>query len=162
MNVEDFKKYLEIDKSNLDEEIVHQPSLFSEVAEAHANAISVRDSLKEELATLDASLANELRKKIEKGGERATDARVQSATQQDKRHIKASNKYLEAKKEADILLALKESFQMRSYMIRDLAQLYSAQYFESTSVKITPTQKDYLYTKTKDKMRKKRFKSKVK
>lgn len=132
--IEELKPYLKINRHALDEEFEGQPSLFHKIGEAHANAVARRDYLKEQIDKVDADLYKKYRKKIEKSGDRATDTAIKMAISLDPRHQKAFNRYLNAKWKSDRILALKESFHSRSYMLRDLAGLYVANYFERTSV----------------------------
>lgn len=132
--IDQLRVYLEIDKHGLDDEIVKQPSLLLQVAEAHAEAIAERDSCKEELATVDAELDGQVRRKLEKVKEKVTEAAVKHGIQTSQKHGDAFDTYMTAKTKADKLLALKEAFQNRSYMLRDLVQLYVANYYDQSSV----------------------------
>lgn len=133
MKIAEFRKYLEIEKSTLDDEIVRQPSLFFEVSEAFALAAAERDVLKDSIATIDANLDAEVRASF--GDAKVTEAMVKSKVQANPEHEKAFTNWLTAKEQADLLGALKEAFQQRSYMLRDLVSLYTANYFEQSAIK---------------------------
>ena len=122
---------LRIDRDSLDEELIHQPSLFYEVGEAYARAVSVRDDLKERLSQTDARLNLELREDREG---KFTEAMVMSEIQGNREHKEAVRSYLVAKEEAERLLALKEAFSQRAYILKDLCGLYVAGYFGDVSV----------------------------
>lgn len=132
--VEELKAFLEIDKHALDDEIVKQPSLFFRASEAYVEAAAERDACKEELATIDAELDGKIRHDLEVAGDKYTEAIVKNGIQAHKRHSAAFDTYILAKTRADQLLGLKEAFHQRSYMVRDLASLYVASYYENSSV----------------------------
>ncbi len=141
--LEQLKGLLVIDKHTLDDEIVKQPNLFFQVAEACADAVAERDACKEELETIDAELDGVVRRQFEKQqppttksrGTWPTEAMVKHAIQSHKRHGSAFDTYILAKTRADKLLALKDAFNQRNYMLRELAGLFAASYWENTAVK---------------------------
>jgi hypothetical protein len=137
-DIEEFKRYLKIDKHALDQELEEQPMLFFQISEAFVQAGAERDMLKEQLATVDAKLDNAARDTYNKAEEKYTEAMIKNHVQTDKKHVGAFKLWLEAKKQADLLQVLKEAFQSRGYMIRDLCSLYSDNYFSEASVKGTP------------------------
>jgi adenylate kinase family enzyme len=134
-DIAELKEYLKIDKHRLDEELEEQPMLLFQISEAFVQAAAERDMLKEQLATIDANLDFDVRSDY--GDKKYTEAMVKNEIQTDKKHDTAMLKYLDAKKQADLLAALKEAFQSRGYMLRDLASLYTANYYEQGSAKPT-------------------------
>lgn len=135
-DIDEFRRYLKIDKHALDQELEEQPMLFFKISEAFVKAAAERDMLKEQLATTDAQLDAVAREGF--ADQKYTEAMVKNEVQTDKKHDTAMLKFLRAKEHADLLQALKEAFQTRSYMIRDLCSLYNANYFEEASVRGTP------------------------
>jgi len=121
----------------LDDEVVRQPVLFYTISEALTDALALRDGAKEDLAAVDAQMDSIWRRKLLKNDTKITEKMVQNHVQCSPEHEKAFEAYLEAKTNADKLLALKEAFQQRSYMLRDLVSLYSANYYETSSIKLT-------------------------
>ena len=77
----------------------------------------------------------------------STEAMIKTEVQSNKTHEIATLKYLDAKKQADLLLALKEAFVSRGFMIRDLCGLYNANYFEEASVRGTGETNRATYSK---------------
>lgn len=150
--IEALKDRLLINKHGLDDEFIQQPSLFFEVSETYVLAVSTRDALKEELATVDAELDGVMRKAAEKRSERITEPQVKMAIQSHPKHTSASNNYLEAKEAAALLEALKESFSQRSYMLRDLASLYVANYYEQSSMQGTNSSEKVQYQQRRQKL----------
>lgn len=137
---EKFRGYLSIDKNALDVEITQHPELLFRVAEAYITAAAERDASKEMLAMTDAEVDAEVREELE--GEKVTEAIVKNRVQIHKKHIAAWAAFTEAKQQADVLGALRDSFSTRGHMLRDLVQLHVAQYWENTSVTGTdPTYK---------------------
>lgn len=132
MQIDELKKLLAIDKANLDDEVARQPMLFYEIAEKCEEASAQADTLKEHLASVDAGLDGEIRQDLD--GEKYTEAMVKNQIILDKAHVEAYKQYLSAKTTAGKLTALKDAFKQRGYMLRDLASLYSASYFEQSSI----------------------------
>lgn len=140
ISITDLQQQLAIDKLVLDDEVIRQPVLFYSISEMLVDALAERDGAKEDLAATDADLDGEWRKKLAKLYDKVTEQMVKNHVQTDIRHEQAFDSYLDAKTRADKLLALKEAFQQRSYMLRDLVSLYSANYYETSSMKPTQTQ----------------------
>ena len=137
MPIDALRAGLKIDKLALDEELIRQPSLFYEVSEAVTAAIAHRDFLKDELASIDAALDGVARAKLDKMHDKVTEAMVKGFIQTNPKHEKAFADYCKAKTEADQLLALKEAFHQRSYMLRELCSLFVANYYERSSYNST-------------------------
>jgi len=135
--IEEFRQWLKIDKHRLDEELEEQPMLLFQISESYVLATATKDSAKEYLATADAKLDKKAREYFDKREEKVTEAMVKNYVQTDKDHEKATQAYFDAKGRADLLAALKEAFQSRGYMIRDLCTLYAANYYEQGSAKPT-------------------------
>ena len=143
IDIDEFRKYLKIDKLSLDDEVERQPSLFYEVSEAYAEAVGERDDDKETLAIIDAELDAQARNSKEK----ITEAQVKSYIQTNSEHQIAFDTWLESKKLADRLGALKEAFQQRSYMLRDLVSLHNSNYFEESSLRSNASEDKLVYNK---------------
>lgn len=140
MTLAELQEQLAIDKSVLDDEVIRQPTLFYMISELLTDAAAERDAAKENLASVDAELSGKWRRKLIGAYPRVTDAMVASNVITDPDHEKAFDTYLVSKTKADKFLALKEAFQQRSYMLRDLVSLYSANYYEVSSIKPTQVQ----------------------
>lgn len=136
-DIAELKQYLRINKHRLDEELEEQPMLLFQISEAFVQASAERDMLKEQLATIDATLDGKARTKLERTQDKVTEAMVKNSVQTSPDHEAASAAYLKAKNQADLLAALKEAFHSRGYMIRDLCTLYAANYYEQGSAKPT-------------------------
>lgn len=148
----DLKQQLEIDKSVLDDEVIRQPVLFYTISELLTDAIAERDGAKEELSMVDADLDAQWRAKLSKNEKRVTEKLIANYVQTSPLHEKAFQTYLDAKTKADKLLALKDAFQQRSYMLRDLVALYSANYYEEASVRPSKAQEASHYAAQRQRM----------
>lgn len=129
------KADLQIDKNALDEELLRQPQLFFEASEAYANTVSLRDEAKEKLNLVDASLSKKIRMSWDEDKEKIAEWKVTERIRHKGRHKRARHRYLVLKQQADIALALKEAFQQRSYVLKDLASLWVAGYYTTASVR---------------------------
>jgi hypothetical protein len=152
VDIEELKGYLRIDKLCLDDEIVQHPSLFFKVAEAYVEAAAIRDTLKEKLATRDAELNLLYREDLANAGTRVTDKVIESSVLTDQDHTKLALTYGRAKADCEKLGVLKDAFTTRGYMLRDLASLATAHFFESDSVRSTSNTKDFMEAKIINRM----------
>jgi len=134
-DIDELKGLLQIDKSSLDDELMHQPMLLWRVSEAYVQAAAQRDSLKEALGVVDAELDGVVRNQFK--DEKVTEALIKGQIQTNTKHKKASETYLRAVEKAALLSALKDAFIQRSYMLRDLCSLFVANYYEESSSKGT-------------------------
>ena len=149
---EQLRKHLSIDKSSLDDELASQAGLFDTVGQAHVDAIDKRDALKEELAVIEAETENDIRETAERQKEKITEGQVKSLVKIDKDSKRAYSAYAAAKREADRLGVLKESFHQRAGMIDSLCKLYIANYFEQNSVRGTDRQDTAVYYQRREKL----------
>lgn len=127
--IEYYVEQLAIDKFNLDGCIERQAGLFNEIAVSLAEAISQRDFLKKDYEDVQAEVAAEVRHEAKQDSRKMTDKAVTECVAEDKDVKQAHTDFLDAKRSVDLWAALKESFMQRSYMIKELAQLYIAGYF---------------------------------
>ena len=130
----EFREYLKIDKDGLDEALSQQADLFFRVAEEYALAISEREEAKEGLNTVDADLGLKLRTG-KKADEKVTEGLIKDRVQKDPEHKVAFDTYAKKRRRAEQLAALKEAFQERGRMLRDLGNLYATGYFTITAAK---------------------------
>ena len=148
VDIDEFKKYLRIDKQALDDEVMQQPELFFQVSEAYAQAVAERDALKEEMAVADADLYQAFKTKNEK----STDTFIKSKVQIAPDHQRAFTEFLEAKEHADKLAALKDAFFQKSEMLKTLGRLHASNYFEQTSVRDTKSTDAMVYERQRKRL----------
>lgn len=130
----EFRDYLQIDTEELNDAMAKQADLFFKIGEECSLAISRRDEAKENLNTVDADLGQSLRN-TKKGDDKRTEGAVRDLIQTDTRHQEAFEKYNMARRDAAVLESLRDAFQERGRMLRDLGQLYAAGYFTVRSSK---------------------------
>lgn len=131
--MEEYEQGLRIDKNSLDEEWLAQPELFYRVSKQHARFLSDKESLKVDIEILEAQLYSSIRQQMEEevgdSKQRITEAAIKSkvaATPEMQRLVRA---HMQASERAASMLALKESYQQRSYALKDLVNLYTSNYF---------------------------------
>lgn len=122
---------IRIDRDRLDIAVEEQAQVFLEVAEQHVHAASARDEAKDRLARLDAGLAQEAREELAKAGQRPTEALVTDAVILHPAHVKVAKEVSQLKSEADRWWVLREAFDHRLRMIRELVGLYASEYYGS-------------------------------
>jgi hypothetical protein len=127
--MKELREKIKFDRDALDDAIEEQSGLFLEAADAHALAISDRDLAKSEMEQEFARACDRAR-----NGEKKTEAAIKEAAQMDKKYKAAEKRYLDAKLNADYSVSLRESFDMRGKMLREMAQLFIAGYYQASSV----------------------------
>ena len=129
MDYNTLRNHLLIVKTRLDEELEVQPQYLWIAGEGYAQAVSIRDALKEDIARVDSQIADELRSSEDKISEQ----RILSQIPLDKRHQIAVSKYNKSKLDCDKWYSLQESFRNRGVMLKSLVDLYIAGYYSKNS-----------------------------
>jgi hypothetical protein len=119
--LEQLEAMLIINRENLEEELLHQPQLFYEVSESHAEAMSKRDMAKHAADTMFADLGMQYR--ATHSTEKVTEAATERAVTADPTYVKQLDWYLKYKAESDKWGALQDAYAQRVSMLRDLIQL---------------------------------------
>ncbi len=128
--IEKLKDYLLIDEHDLDTECVRQPSIFFHVQEEYEKAVSLRDELKKEVTRVwSEEFINSKR------NNKVSDAVAKAEADASPTYNEMYEKFLDAKHEAALWGALKEAFQQRVPMLRDICNLYISGYYSDVSVK---------------------------
>lgn len=117
-----------INRNALDTAVEEQPELFRQAAEGHVQAVNQRDGAKDNLLRIDAQIALELRDGKFKD-QKVTEGRINDEVLGDQRHLDAYADWAKKKTAADEWGALREAFDMRGKMLRELVGLYSTGYF---------------------------------
>lgn len=145
IKIEEFREYLKIDRSSLDDELMRQPTLLFKISEALVEATAKRDALKDFLVRMEAEIDQALRAKFETSGDKYTEGQIKSLILTEKSRCLTNKNFLAAKAEVDQLAALKEAFHQRGYMLRDLVSLYTANYYQIDAVRATSKVSDAVY-----------------
>lgn len=149
--IEEFRNYLRIDKTRLDDELVEQPQLFFEVSEQYTEAVAHRDAMKAQVESVYASLDGSYR-----SGEKSTEGAIKSQIINSEHWRAANDDFLQAKKWADQWGVLKDSFNQRSEMLKSLCKLYATNYFETRAIMGNADTNEMAYEARKQKMSAKR------
>ena len=129
LTISDFRTRLRIDRNDLDGCLMEQPELYYHVAEAHALAVAARDRCKLDYEAAVAKHDDLVRSKAVEEGERMTDTRTAHRVSLVSEVQTLHRKWLVGRSRVEELLALKEAFQQRSFMLRELvAWVVSHQY----------------------------------
>lgn len=126
---EEFKLRIRIDRNHLDDAVEEQAQVFLEVCDHHSEALSVRDAAKAALARSDAELARTLRYPAGPTGKRVADQELNDTILIHPTHIEKDKEYQDAKALSDRWGNLRDAFDQRMRMIRELVTLYVQGYY---------------------------------
>jgi hypothetical protein len=126
-----YRDKLVIDKDDLDTCLVEQPELYYHVTEAHVMAVAERDAAKLTLEEAEAGVDRDLRLEAEDNSEKITETRVQQLIRLEPKIQRMRRDLAECTTEMNQLAALKEAYQQRSYMLRELVALTISQSHDS-------------------------------
>lgn len=136
------KEGLRIDREALDQDVEQQAVLFYEAADLTALAASRRDEAKSLMDESYSAASDRIRRQAEKEGDRMTEPRIKELVNQDKTYVEAKTLYLKSKKKADDAANLKEAYDQRSKMLKELVSLFVAGYWSSASTSGTKRRVD--------------------
>lgn len=128
-DLDELEKGLKIDEHALDEALQQQPDLFYRVSKTLAMLTSRRDAMKQEKETVEAQADLTIRRKHARDKDKATEGSIRAEIRLDREVIEVGNELLELANLVAQFAALKEAFQQRSYVLKDLVNLYTANYF---------------------------------
>lgn len=128
----DFKEKLKIDKYSLDEECIHQPELYSDVALEAVKAAEERDMKKFEMERKYAELDRTYRL----AGEKQSNPQIDAAVTRDPSYQEAQIEYLRTKAIAAEKDVYRTAFEQRKTMLELVCRLFLADYFSDVSVKV--------------------------
>jgi hypothetical protein len=127
--LQEMQDELKIDKNDLDSELVNQPNLYFKVGKFYAEAMSVRDAAKLNRDKEQAELDRLVRQEAYDANEKITETQVLNRIKENPSYDVVQDRYAQLSKIAEVWLAMKESFQQRSYAIKDLCALWIANYY---------------------------------
>lgn len=126
--IAELEKLLGIDQNALELSLLVQPEAYYRVAKALVHETSRRDAAKQLLAETESRVDLEIRDAWE-SNERIREGEVESQKRLDKRVNTALLQLSKLTQSVNELTALKEAFQQRSYVLKDLCALYIANYY---------------------------------
>lgn len=132
-SVEELEQGLRIDEHALDEALIAQPESFYRVSKRLALLTSRRDAAKQALAEEEARCDGQIRSDAAKEKEKLTETEIKNMIRLDKDVGKAQTELNQLGREVGLLGALKEAFQQRSYVLKDLTSLHIANYYAPNS-----------------------------
>lgn len=124
-----------INRHALEIGLSEQPELFAQVSYMAALYASLRDQAKNNVSVVEAETASLIRQQFMDTGEKVTEAAIKEELAQHSATKKANKNYLSVKKEADIWQAMKDSYDQRGKMIRELVHLYISGYYQRQEIK---------------------------
>jgi hypothetical protein len=131
--IEELEQSLKIDKHDLDNGLSDNREVYWHVAKAAVEANSIYEGIKLEIKELHAELDEEFRQKAIDDGEKVTETGLINKIISSDAMRNARKRELAAKKQSELLDALKESASIRGYDLRKLADLWTQQYFVAES-----------------------------
>jgi recombinational DNA repair ATPase RecF len=131
---DDLKDNLAFSKHDLDTAILQHSSLYFTVSEHYAHAASVRDECKQLMEESYAVNSLRIRDQAAEEGRKITEELVKQLTLLDPEYQQAQKEFLTAKKETELWAALKEAYSTRGYMIKEIAELWKANYFAASAI----------------------------
>ena len=122
-----YRQHLAIDRNDLDTCLTEQPECHYHVSQACAIATAERDKLKLELEELTAKLGLDLRDQATRRDEKLTEGALAQKLTGTPKIQELQRALLTKRQEAESWGVLKEAFQQRSFMLRELVALFIAQ-----------------------------------
>lgn len=129
--LEQLEDGLQIDQHDLDTALVQQPDWFYRVSKKLTYLVSQRDAVKQSLAEEEARCDAQFRSDAKNEKDKTTETEIKNMIRLDKEVRKISDHLLTLNRQVGEMTALKEAFQQRSYVLKDLVNLYVANYYTS-------------------------------
>ena len=129
-----YEEDLRIDESALDVEWLNQPQLMLKYTELQASARRIVDKKKEKLNVVKAGLDKIVRDDLVAGGDKITEAVVQSAIILHKDYKKAMKKLINAQYEYEFNKGAVQAVDQRKSTLENLVKLFLGSYFAGPKV----------------------------
>lgn len=120
---------LEIDRDDLDEAHIQQPSIFHRVSDEHARAVSRRDQAKLRYEDECALADKEIRESLDDEDRKPTETQIKHQVSRDPDVRKAHEEFLRWSALVNRWSALLESYKQRGHSLKGLTELFVAGYF---------------------------------
>jgi len=129
-DVDEYHANLAIDKDDLERCLMEQSESFYHVARESVYAVARRDAAKYDMESLEALLGQQIRLEAAEDKVKLTEGAVAERLAILPDIQKVNKQYLEEKAHAEAWVALKEAFQQRSFMLRELVALRLRQHYD--------------------------------
>lgn len=130
-SLEELERGLAIDQHDMENVCRTHPELFYRVSRELVLAKSRRDQLQQHSKEIEAEVETDLRVAAESREGRVTDKAIEALRRGNPEVQRIRRELLDAELEVSRWEALKEAFTSRGFMIRDMIQLYLANYYGS-------------------------------
>lgn len=121
-------------KHNLDEALLQHSELFYRCGEMVAKYSSIRDEAKKRMEESYARNSLRIREECVQEGRKATEDLIKQLTLLDDDYKEDCSTYLRAKWESEIWSALKDAYSSRGFMVKEMAELWKASYFNTETI----------------------------
>lgn len=123
-NMNRLREQLLIDRDALSDCLIEQPQLYYDVARGHAESVARRDALKLDVEEVQAEVDKRIRTDAAFLVVKVTEAAIQQQIKLDAKVTDLAHRSLQAREETDLWAALREAYQQRSFMLRELVALH--------------------------------------
>jgi len=132
----EYQEDLAIDKYHLENEWDEQALLFMKWAERHVEALHIRDSLKDKMDLVKAQIDMNIRSEPVKFGfdKKPTEAAISNCIIEDVEYQKISAEYLQAKKDVNILQAVKEAMEHKKKALEAETSLWIGGFYSNPKI----------------------------
>ena len=113
MTINEIAENLEINETNLSEELSKQSAFYLQIATAYVNSEADHLQAKEDYEVAYANLDSKVRRQFAEANTKVTEKVVESAIKQTEEYKQARDRVTRAKMKAELLKAHKESWWMR-------------------------------------------------
>ena len=130
--ITEHERHQRIDQNALDDGLRQQVLSYYAVSKRLAIQISLRDEAKQRLKLVEAKVDSSIREDARDVSEKITEREVESRRVCNQDYKKAQYQLLTLESGVHALAALKESFLQRSYVLKDLVNLWVASYYSDS------------------------------
>lgn len=123
-NMDRLREQLLIERDALSDCLIEQPQLYFDVATGHAESVARRDALKLDVEEVQAEVDKRIRADAVVKDVKLTEAAIQQQLKLDAKVADLAHRSLAAREETDRWAALREAYQQRSFMLRELVALH--------------------------------------
>ena len=136
VSLRDLERALKIDKHALDEGLECQADLFYMVARECALLVSRQDSASQQQKEVEAAVDQGIRRQLDPN-EKVTERDIEARRRTHPDVVEIVGQLLDLKRDVAIWQALKEAWQQRSYVLKELVTLYVASYYGDSTGRAT-------------------------